>query len=144
MSFRRLLSLVPVLVLVPLVSACASGGTASGGGETAATAGNASETEGSSTLITRAQLATFSNRTVFDAVTRFNPRWLRQSRGDGVAGPRFARVVIDGRARGELDELRRIRADGVESLTFISSNVATRTYGPGFEGGAIQVRMRGR
>ncbi len=143
MSFRRLLSLVPVLVLVPLVSACASGGTASGGGATAA-AGNASETEGSSTFITRAQLATFSNRTVFDAVTRFNPRWLRQSRGDGLAGPRFARVVIDGGTRGELDELRRIRADGVESLTFISSNVATRTYGPGFEGGAIQVRMRGR
>ena len=144
MSFRRLLSLVPFLVLVPLVSACASGGTASGGGETAATAGNAGATEGSATVITRAQLATYSNRTAFEAVQQFNRRWLRETRGDGVAGPRFARVVINGGARGELDELRRLRADDVESMNFISSNEATRAYGPGFEGGAIQVRMRGR
>ena len=145
MSFRRLLSLVPVLVLVPLVSACASGGTASGGGgETTATAGNAGSTEGSSTLITRAQLATYSNRTAFEAVQQFNRRWLRQTRGDGVAGPRNARVVINGGARGDLDELSRIRADDVESMRFISSNEATRKYGPGFEGGVIEVTSRGR
>jgi hypothetical protein len=51
--------------------------------------------------------------------------------------------VVNGRLRGELDELRRMRADDVESMSFINSNEATRTYGPGFEGGAIQVRMRG-
>ena len=99
---------------------------------------------GSSTLIVRAQLAENSGRTALDVVRLFNRRWLQATRGDGVAGPRNARVVIDGGARAELDELGRIRADDVESMRFLSSNEATRKYVPGFEGGVIEVTSRGR
>jgi hypothetical protein len=79
-----------------------------------------------------------------DVVRQFNRRWIRQTRGDGVAGPRSARVVIDGGVRRELDELSRLRADDVESMSFLSSNEATRKYGPGYEGGVIEVTSRGR
>ncbi len=138
MSFRRFLSRFPVMVLALFVSACGGGSMQGGNAELAAESG------GSSTLIVRAQLAQYSGQTAMDVVRQFNRRWLRQTRGDGVAGPQNARVVVNGGPGSTLDELRRIRADDVESMRFLSSNEATRKYGPGFEGGAIEVTSRGR
>ncbi len=138
MSFRRFLSVLLVLVLAPFVSACGGGSMQGVNAELAAESG------GSSTLIVRAQIAAYSGQTALDVVRQYNRRWLRETRGDGVAGPRNARVVIDRGARAELDELARIRADDVESMSFLSSNEATRRYGPGFEGGVIEVTSRGR
>ena len=138
MPFRRFLSVLPVLVLALFVSACGGGAMQGGNAELAAESG------GSSTLIVRAQIAAYSGQTALDVVRQYNRRWLRETRGDGVAGPRNARVVIDGGVRRELDELARIRADDVESMSFLSSNEATRKYGPGFEGGVIELTSRGR
>ncbi len=122
-----------VLVLTLVVSACASsGGAASGAdGETA------DLTEGSTTLIVRAQLAQYSGRTALEAVQRFNRRWLTYERAR-------ARVVFDGRSPDNLDALGRLRADDVESLRFLTATDATRKYGPGFNGGVIEVTSRGR
>ena len=122
-----------VLILAPVVSACASSGaSASGGsGETA------DPTEGSATLIVRAQLAQYSGRTALEAVQRFNRRWLTYERAR-------ARVVFDGRSPDNLDALGRLRADDVESLRFLTATDATRKYGPGFNGGVIEVTSRGR
>ncbi len=122
-----------MLVLALVVSACASsGGAASGeGGDTADATG------GSSTLLTRAQLAQYSGRTALEAVQRFNRRWLTYERA-GV------RVVFDGRSRDNLDALGRLRADDVESLRFLIATDATRKYGPGFSGGVIEVTSRVR
>ncbi len=145
MSFRRFLSLVLSLVLASAVSACASsaGGSSGGGRQITERAG------GNSTLIVRAQLAEYSGRTVLEAVERFNRRWLRASRGvgtvpGGLSGPAYARVVIDGTGRGNLDELDRIPADGVESIRFLTATEATTKYGTGFVGGVIEVTSRGR
>ena len=102
------------------------------------------ETEGSSTLIVRAQLEEFSSRTILDAIRRLNSRWLRASRITGLSGATEARVVLDGTPLGPLDDLSLINADGVEYIRFVSGINATTKYGTDFGGGAIEVTSRGR
>ena len=141
MSFRPFASLVPVLVLSAVLSACgASAGGSFGGGD-----GTRVATVGSSTLIVRAQLEDFTGRTAGEAVSRLRRRWLQATRGGNFAdGPAFARVVIDGTARGDLEELDRIPADAVESMRYLSASDATTLYGTGFPGGVIEVTTRSR
>lgn len=147
MSCRRFLSLVLVLGLGPVVSACSSpGGSASG--ELSQTAA-ATATGGTSTLMVRAQFETYSGRTALEAVQQFNRRWLRTSRGGAGGGAAYARVVIDGargdqNTRGEFRELARLRAVDVDSMRFLDGNDANRKYGPGHSGGMIEVTLRRR
>ncbi len=135
----RFASLVLVLVLAAVVSACASAADpASGGG---------GETGRSSTLIVRAQLAQYSGRTAMEAVQQFNRRWLRTTQRGGDAW--YARVVIDGgrgveNRDGDFGRLRRLRAVDVESMRFLNNTTANAKYGPGFNGGVIEVTSRGR
>ena len=136
MSLCRFLSLVLILVLAPVVSACASSP------DTPFTEGGGTATRnarGSSTLIVRAQLEQLAGRSAWDAVERFNRRWLNARRG-GV----YARVVIDGTSRRDINVLSQMSTDGVESLRFLSSGEATTKYGTGFPGGVIEVTTRGR
>ena len=141
MSFRRFVSLVPVLVLTPVLSACAgtvSGPFGSGGRTQPVTSGN-------STLIVRAQLEEYTGRTAGEAVARLRSRWLQATRGGNfTSGPAFARVVIDGTARGDLDELDHIPANAVESMRFLNAADATTRYGTDFPGGVIEVTSRSR
>ena len=136
MSLGRFLSLVLILVLAPVVSACASspGTPFDEDGETATRTAR-----GSSTLIVRAQLEQLTGQSAWDAVERFNRRWLNDRRG-GV----YARVVIDGTSRRDLNVLSQMSTDAVESLRFLSSGDATTKYGTGFPGGVIEVTTRGR
>ncbi len=143
MSCRRFFSLVLVVALGPVVSACSSSGST---GELSQTA-SATATGGSSTLIIRAQLETYSGRTALEAVQQFNRRWLRVNRAGG--GSTYARVIIDGargdqNTRGEFRELARLRANDVESMLFLDENAATRKYGAGYRGGMIEVTLRRR
>ncbi len=132
MSSRRCACLVLAFVL----SACASSTDTpfAGGGGTATRAAR-----GNSTLIVRAQLEELTGLSAWDAVERFNRRWLSAARGGG-----YARVVIDGTDRRDLSVLRQFSTDGVESLRFLRSSDATTKYGTGFAGGAIEVTSRGR
>ncbi len=135
--FRR----CAILVLALAVSACASSGnTSSGeGGQTAATA-----VRGNSTLIVRAELEELGGRSLWEAVERLHRRWLQPQRGVSFsAGQAFARVVIDGTVRGELDELRRLFSDNIETLRYLSAADATTKYGTGYPGGVIEVSTRG-
>ena len=124
------------LVLTFVLSACASS-TDTPLAERGGTATQAAR--GNSTLIVRAQLQELSGRSAWDAVERFNRRWLSNARGSG-----YARVVIDGTFRYDINELRQLNADSVESLRFVRASDATTKYGIGFTGGAIEVTIRGR
>ena len=124
------------LVLAFVLSACASSTDtpfAEGGGTATRAA------RGNSTLIVRAQLEELSGLSALEAVERFNRRWLSAARGGG-----YARVVIDGRDRRELNVLRLLNTDGIESMRFLRSIDATTKYGTGFTGGVIEVTSRGR
>ena len=140
MSFCRFLSLVLVLVLAPVVSACASSSDApfSEDAERAIQA-----TGGSSTLIVRAQLEVLTNRSAWDAVETLNRRWMQARRGSSFAtGPNYARVAVDGVVRGELDELRQLNTTNIETMRYLSAPDATTKYGTGFPGGVIEVDTR--
>ena len=142
MSFRRFLSLVLVLVLAPVVSACASSSDApfSEDAERATRA-----TGGSSTLIVRAQLEILTPRSAWDAVETLNRRWLRARRSSTPAsGPAYARVVLDGVVRGQIDVLRQLNTTNIETMRYLSATDATTRYGTGFPGGVIEVDTRGR
>jgi hypothetical protein len=140
MSLRRLLSLVLVLAITSVLSACASSTNTpfAEGGETALRAGG-----GSSTLIVRAQLDRFTGRSAWEAVETINPRWLQTQRGTSIVfGPAYARVMIDGVARGELDELYRLSTENIETMRYLSAPDATTRYGTNFPGGVIEVTTR--
>jgi hypothetical protein len=51
-------------------------------------------------------------------------------------------VVVDGVARGELDELRGLNNDTLETIRYLSAPDATTKYGTGFPGGVIEVTTR--
>ncbi len=129
----RFASLVLVLVLACIVSACASSG---GDGETA------SATGGSSTLIVRAQLEQYAGRSALDAIQQFNRRWLRLERGGG--GGAYARVVIDGGLGYDLSVLDQLSTRDVEFMRYLDFNAATRKYGADYRGGVIEVTSRRR
>ena len=140
MSFCRFLSLVIVLVLAPVLSACASSSDApfSEDAERATRA-----TRGNSTLIVRAQLEVLTDRSAWDAVETLNRRWMQARRSGGFAsGPAYARVVVDGVVRGDLDELRRLNTANIETMRYLSAPDATTKYGTGFPGGVIEVDTR--
>ena len=140
MSLYRFLSLVLVFVLAPVVSACASSPDTpfDGGGETAIRSAG-----GSSTLIVRAQLMQLTDRNAYDAIATLNRRWLRSRRGGSLtSGPAYARVVVDGVARGELASLRQMTIGNIETIRYLSAPDATTKYGTGFPGGVIEVTTR--
>ena len=101
-----------------------------------------------STLIVRAELDAFQGRSAWDAVYTLRRRWTQPGLGATFGGaPIYARVVVDGTHRGELRELRRISANDIESMRFLSAPDPDTTikYGLGNEGGVIEVTtIRGR
>ena len=138
MSFRRCTS----VVLAFVVSACASSpGTPLGGDvETAAAA-----TRGNTNLIVRAELEEAAGQSAWQVVEFLRGAWLRPVRVGGVAsGPEYARVVVDQATRGELEELRFLDADDIETIRRLSPTEATTRYGTGYTGGIIEVTTRGR
>ena len=110
------------------------------------TGASAAPTEGSSTVIVRAQLEEYSGRSVLDAIQRYNSRWLRSTRlgVGGAGGGSSARVVLDGATPGDLSDLETISANSVEYIRYLTATDATTRYGTGFDGGVIEVTSRGR
>ena len=157
MSFRRCTSVVLALV----VSACASSPDTPLGGnvETAAAA-----TRGNLNLIVRAELEEAAGRTAWQVVESLRGRWLQPVRVSSISvdaagardgrvpligdseysGPVFARVVVDRTPRGELQELRFMVVDNIETMRRLSASEATTRYGTGNTGGVIEVTTRGR
>jgi hypothetical protein len=135
---RRLLSFVLVITFV--LSACASSTDTpfAEGGETASRAAR-----GNSTLIVRAQLEQLEGRSAYEAIETVNPRWLQIRRGNSItSGPEYARIVIDGIARGELYDLHRLSTENIETMRHLFAPDATTKYGTNFPGGVIEVTTR--
>ncbi len=113
------------VILLTLTGCASSGGSAGGGGG------------GSGNTISAENLAGVRDLTVFEAIQRLRPRWLR-SRG----GSPLPIVFVDGVRRGGPDELKSIPANIVTGIRFIDGRMATTRYGAGFGGGMIQVTTR--
>jgi hypothetical protein len=93
--------------------------------------------------IVRADLEAADVATAYEAVQRLRPRWLRNQGPASFQTPDlYPRVYVDGMPRGQLDELHRIPADDVETISFISAPDATMRWGTGHTGGVILVMTR--
>ena len=135
MSHRCCASFVLASVLALTVSACSSGGSFSRGGGQAAEGA----ARGTSTLIVRAELTDLTDRSLWEAINTLRSRWLRPQRGSTLTGPTYARVVVDGTVRLELDELHRLSSSNAETIRYLSAPEATIRYGTGYPGGVIEV-----
>ena len=130
------------LVLAVLASACSASANTPLGQEfeTAAAA-----TRGTVNLIVRAELEQAAGQTAWQAVENLRGRWLQPVRGRSfVSGPAYARVVVDQTTRGDLQQLRSMIVDDVETMRRLSPSEATTKYGTGYPGGVIEVTTRGR
>lgn len=84
-------------------------------------------------------------RTVFEAVSRLRPTWLRGRRGRiSMQDPTAGEVVVylDGLRYGGQRSLSSIRAEAVLEMTFLDASNATTRFGTGHGGGAILIRTR--
>ncbi len=140
----KLTAVVLALTVALVLSACASSpGTPLG--DEGGTASRAAR--GTSTLIVRAELEQRQGDSAYQVIELLRQGWLRENRraAGTFGGPTtYARVVVDGTPRGELDELSRISVVEIESMRFISAPDATTKYGTGYPGGAIEVTTRDR
>ena len=74
--------------------------------------------------------------TLYQAIQRLRPAWLRARGGSGP------RVYVNGVQRGGVDELNSLRVDQIESASRMSPADATTRYGTDHGGGVIFVVLR--
>ena len=101
----------------------------------------------STNLITRAELDAAGTATVYDAVARLRPSYLRD-RGPisivNASARRVAVVFVDGSEYGELSSLERFTSSRVEEVRFYSGPEATTKFGSAYGAGVIALKMRVR
>ncbi len=92
--------------------------------------------------LTQEELAVDPGVDLLTLIQSLRPRWLRV-RERTLTGPTTVSVVIDGgRSATGLSELRRIRANEVREVRYLSPADATTQFGTDMAGGAIVVSLR--
>jgi len=134
-GFRALGLVFAAVVTAGLLGACATSGGGSGD----------DSPRGGINHIPRAELEANLGPSVslFQAVQRLRPRWLRGRRGVSGSGRRYQPVVyFDDTRYGPVQTLTRLRVADAEELRFINARDATTRYGTGVPGGVIAVTPR--
>ena len=85
--------------------------------------------------ITAAEILATNTSSVFDAIRRLRPTWLRP-RGGNASPPV---VYVDGVRSGDLSYLKTLRVEGVHLVRYVNSRNATTRWGTGHASGAIEV-----
>ena len=115
----------------------------------AVSAGCSPQTEGStaagprsaSNVLTKQEIATISVETLYEAVQRLRPAFLR-ARTTSSPGPGALPVVfIDGIRKGSPELLRGIRASEVVEIRYLSVQDATTRYGMNVPAGVLDVKL---
>lgn len=109
-----------------------------------ASAGSGSSSGGSRNHIVQEELQDppLQSMSVFEAIQRLRPRWLR-SRASGSGGTQtLPAVFLNGSRYGNIGSLQSMRVNDVEDIRFINSRDATTRYGTGFPGGIISVNTK--
>ena len=96
---------------------------------------------GSRDVLTRGELieAGLGSFSLFDAIQRVRPGWLRSRTTTIAADQVYAVVFVDGTRYGELATLRSMRVEDIQEVRFINARDATTRYGTGYMGGVIAV-----
>ena len=135
-----MIRITAVLALTLLLPACSGGG----GGQ----AGDVAQVRAPSTRrnpneIAPTELAdpAIMSLTVFDAIQRLRPNWLRQRGATSVSGGNnLMPAVMVNESPSTLDALGSMRTTDVTLVQFMSGSDATTLYGTGYVNGLIKVR----
>ena len=128
MRYRALCALLLTVLLISV--SCA---TASRGGE---------RRSGSQSRLSDQELADTAELTLYDAIQRLRPFWLR-ARGNSVTrGPPPVIVYLDNIRVGDASYLRGLRVDMVEEVSYVNATDATTRWGIGVSGGVIMVKSK--
>lgn len=121
-----------VIVFLILAAGCASGGSRSDGPRR------------DRNHISAEELVDIQTLSVWDAVQRLRPMWLRPGGIRNSANPagHYAHIFMDGSPYGSIESMRSLRTSDVEELRFVSATDATVRYGGQFQGGVILVTSR--
>jgi hypothetical protein len=129
------LPMLITLALALILSSCATGGST----------GSSS----SANTLMAEEIAESHALTAYEAVELTRRRWLVQRNLRAGATPAMGStagepvVYLDGVRVGTLDELRRIRADMVQKMEYLTPSDATNRFGTNHDSGAILVTTRG-
>jgi len=98
----------------------------------------------STSVLTADEIGEVAAFTAYEAVQLTRPQWLRPRSSPTMGNPRPLSPVIylDGIRVRNIDELRRLRANVVERMEYLSPNDATNRFGTNHGGGAILVTTR--
>lgn len=89
----------------------------------------------------RSEFQTLVEPTVYEAILRLRPDWLR-SRGGGFSERAVASVYVNGLRQDGLEALHYLASDDVEEMQFLHASAATIRFGTNNTGGAILVTTR--
>ena len=95
-------------------------------------------------MLTAEDLAPVVNLSVYDAVQRLRPNWLRPRGATSVSnmGDQMPAVMVDN-AFQSIDFRRSLQVTGVNFVRFIDARDATTRYGTGYVNGIVEVVMAG-
>lgn len=123
------------MLMILGAAALLAGGCASGGASA-----TASQPAGSRYIVTPQELASNSDRTLYDLLERLHPAFLRSRDVSSTNQP--VDVYVDGGRTEGLDALRRINASQVKEVRFYEPADANLRFGNGHNGGLIAVTMK--
>jgi hypothetical protein len=117
------------LLLCIVLPACSSAATA--GGETVRRDPN---------VVTAEELADLTELSVFDALQRLRPSWVRSRGATSVmGGDGLPVVMVNNVTHDSIDILRQLRSAEVSVMRFVSGVDATTRFGTGYVNGLIEV-----
>jgi len=94
-------------------------------------------------MITRADLEQASYANAYQAVQSLRPNWLWNSSNATISDPEpLPLVYVDGVRSGDLEVLRLVSVNTVDTISRLSPSDATTRWGTGHLAGAIDVRTR--
>lgn len=98
----------------------------------------------SSMVITSDELDAITVPTVYEAVERLRPQFLRSRGASSVRSPQptIPVVYVAGVRYGGPDSLRQLRTSDVREIRYLNASDATTRYGTDHAGGAIIVTLR--
>ena len=114
-------------------------------GCSAATQATGAGARSSSNVLTRQELSTIAVTTLYEAVQRLRPAFLRARTTSAGGGPNYLPVVyVDGIRKGTPEYLRGIQTTEVSEIRYLSVQDATTRYGMNVPAGVLDVKLIGR
>ena len=95
-------------------------------------------------VITRAEIAASQTTNAYDAIKNLRPVFLR-SRGQHTFKSsivKTAEVFVDGQKHGDVESLKTMSIQSINTIRFLSASAATTKYGTGYTSGVIEVSTR--